>query len=240
MMTLKPLKRLDPAPLLSQSAQEIIKEFIISNKLRPGDPLPSETELTRQLGISRNSIREAVKALAALGVIDVRRGSGLYVGNFSLEPLLQNLSYGVMFELEELSELLEIRRVLEVGMIETAMRTMTAKQTASLQDIVARMRQRVERHETFTEEDREFHRCLFENLNNKTLLRLLDTFWLTYRKAAEHAEVGPRDLSKTLHDHETIVKAVLDGNVREAQIALEQHYTGITDQIASAKQQRPA
>jgi len=240
MMNLKPLKRVDPAPLLSESAQEIIKEFIIANKLRPGDLLPSETELTRQLGISRNSIREAVKALAALGVIEVRRGSGLYVGNFSLEPLLQNLSYGVMFELEELSELLEIRRVLEVGMIETAMQTMTAKQKASLQDIVARMRQRVEHREAFPEEDREFHRCLFENLNNKTLLRLLDTFWLTYRKAAEHAEVSSRDLAKTLHDHEAILEAVLDGNIREAQIALERHYLGIAAQIASAKQQRSA
>src|SRR5258708_3137318 len=76
------LKALKRTPLLHQ-IQEEIKSYVIRNDLRPGDALPSEGDLARQLGIGRNSVREAVKSLEVLGILEARAGSGLFVKAFT-------------------------------------------------------------------------------------------------------------------------------------------------------------
>jgi len=228
---LKPMGQVPPAPLLTHSAQENIKEYIIANRLRAGDALPSETELVGLLGISRNSVREAVQALAALGIIEIRRGSGLIVGRFSLEPLLDNLPFGLLFGLHELTDLLEVRRVIEVGMIELAMQHISDEQRAALQQGVVGMQKKAARGENFIEEDREFHRALFSGLKNEILLRLLDTFWLTYTKAAEHSDIQPTYPMRVALDHVAVLDAVLSGDVVEAKTTLERHYVGIVEQL---------
>ena len=96
----------------------------MENDLRAGDSLPAEGEIVAQLGGSRNSVREAVKALTSVGVIESRRGSGLFVQEFSLQPLLDNLPYAMMSNLQVLAALFEIRHILEMACIGTAMRNL--------------------------------------------------------------------------------------------------------------------
>jgi len=218
--------------------QDSIRQYILDNKLRAGEPLPPEMNLCKQLGVSRTSVREAVKALESVGVLETRRGAGVFVRAFSFDPLIENMSYGLLFELRELADLLEVRRVLEVGMIGTAMQAMSDDQRSQLQQIVARMRAHAERGESFMEEDRKFHRCLFANLNNKTLLRLLDTFWLTFRKAAEHTDLGNVDPIQTYRDHAAILDAVLSGDIERVRETLEQHYAGIVERLTRARQEQ--
>ncbi len=238
---LKALPRLEPTPLLSQRAQEAIKDYILTNNLKPGDALPPETLLVRQLGISRNSVREAVKALAALGIIEVRRGDGLYVGTFSLKSLLENLPYGTIIEIQELEYFTEVRCILEVGMIAKAIQSLTPDQLTELRAIVERMRECAESGDVagaqtrIALEDREFHRALFANLGNTVLLTLLDTFWLTFHKASQHADLQNRDLLTTYHRHLRILDAVASGDVAEARVALEQHYAGLQERMAAAR-----
>src|SRR5260221_10589345 len=90
---LKPIKR---GELLYEAAQTEIKEYIITHRLKSGDPLPTEMKLAEHLGVSRNSVREAVKALEAVGVLESRAGAGLFVSDFSFDPLLRNMAYGLM------------------------------------------------------------------------------------------------------------------------------------------------
>lgn len=223
-------------PLLNQSVQDAIRAYILDNKLRAGDPLPSEADLARQLGVSRNSVREAVKGLDSLGILEARRGSGLFVRAFSFEPLLDNLSYGLLFDLRELAELLEIRRVLETGLIEAALRAMPEMTLRELQGVIARMGARAERGEPFLEEDRRFHQLLFANLGNRSLLKLLDVFWLTFRKASQYADLGDSDVMRTYHDHAAIVEAIVAQDVAQARRALDRHYAGLQERLTRARQ----
>lgn len=117
-MTLKSMKPLTRAPLLHVSVQESLRAYIDDNGLAPGTLLPAEGELATQLGVSRNSLREGIKALESLGVLETRRGVGIFVKAFSFEPLLDNLAYGLGGALRQIEEVLEIRRTLEVGLIE--------------------------------------------------------------------------------------------------------------------------
>lgn len=231
---LKPLVR--PA-LLHHSVQDALRAFILDNKLRAGDPLPPETDLARQLGVSRNSVREAVKAMESLGILETRRGSGLYVRAFSFAPLLENLPYALLFDLRELAELLEIRRALETGLIGAAMRGMPPTAIAALEEVVAAMETRASRGEGFGDEDRRFHQILFESLGNQTLLKLLDIFWLTYQEASRHTDMDNPDLIPTYQDHAAISAAVAAGDVAAARAALDRHYAGVARRLARAQAQ---
>lgn len=223
----KDLKPLHRPPSLPQSVQTAIREFILDNSLRSGDLLPSETQLTKQLGVSRNAVREAVKALELVGVVEVRRGSGLFVGDFSLEPLLDNLPYGLMADLEELRELLEIRQVLESGMMVQVIARRTDSQMATLRKAVRKMQTLAAQGKSFPKEDREFHQCLMENVGNKTLLKLLDIFWLTYHRASQVADIEDYDPIRTAEDHVKIIDAIGAGDLEGTRTALEDHYTGL-------------
>lgn len=225
----KPLER--PAPLHA-TVQEAIRTYIVEHSLRPGEALPPETDLARQLGVSRNSVREAVKALESLGILEARRGSGLYVAEFSFDPLLDNLTYGLRFDFDQLAELLEVRRVLETGLVSKATQAMSPASLEALGQTVEQMRQRAEANESITEEDRRFHQNLFEPLGNATLLKLLDIFWRTYQDAAHTTDMRDIDLVGTYRDHAAIFEAVKAGDVERAQTALDKHYDGLVGRLA--------
>lgn len=221
---LEPLRR---PPSLPETVQRAIREYINDNNLKPGDALPPETHLTKQLGVSRNAIREAVKALEMTGIVEVRRGSGLFVGDFSLDPLLESLPYGLMTDLRELRELLEIRLVLETGMVGQVLQHKSDSQSDRLLDTLKRMERRASQGQTFPDEDREFHQRLFENIGNRTLLKLIDIFWQTYNRAARNDEIEDYDPLKTYLDHVAIVNAFESGEAEALKTALERHYTGL-------------
>jgi DNA-binding FadR family transcriptional regulator len=216
--------------------QDAVKTYILDNHLRPGDPLPSETELSRQLDVSRNSVREAVKVLESQGVIEIRRGTGLFVHQFSFGSLLERMQYGVLFDLNELIELIEVRRVLEHGVIEVGLSEMTQEHADKLAGIVEQMHLRQERGEIILEEDRTFHNLLFESLGNRTLLELIDSFWLTYSKAAEsHGDLTHPDLSYIVDNHHAILAAILARDKQGAHDAVDRHYSVATGFLKQAR-----
>jgi DNA-binding FadR family transcriptional regulator len=151
--------------------------------------------------------------------------------------LLENLSYGLLFDLRELAELLEIRRALETGLVGAAMRAMTRANVEALGEVVQDMAARARRAEGFFEEDRRFHQVLFEPLGNQTLLKLLDVFWLTYREASRQTDMQNPDLIPTYEDHAAIYDAIAAHDELEARAALDRHYAGITRRLAQAQAQ---
>jgi DNA-binding FadR family transcriptional regulator len=227
----KPLPSLDRPPSLHVSVQQAIRSYIIDNNLQPGDPLPPETQLGKQLGVSRNSVREAVRSLESLGILETRRGSGLFVSNFSFEPLLDNLHYGLLQDLHELRDIFEVRQVLETNLIARVVDSISDEQISALADVVKRMQQRAERGEVFPEVDREFHQRLFENLGNKTLLRLLDIFWLTFHNAAKHVDIWDNDPAWTYQAHAAILDAVRARDASLARTRLDEHYNGLAGRL---------
>jgi DNA-binding FadR family transcriptional regulator len=231
------VKQVERSTVLYRSVQDFVKNYILDNNLRAGDPLPPETELSRQLGVSRNSVREAVKALESLGVLETRHGSGLFVREFSFEPLLENLPYALLFDLQQLADLQEVRRLLEVGIIEDALQTMTDQQTANLQGVIEKMHAQAKRGQSVFEEDREFHRVLFQHLDNQVLSKLLDIFWETFHKAAILTDVErDADPMRNYRNHAAILEAIQARDVAQARSALHQHYTDFESRLRRAQQ----
>jgi len=129
------------APSVTEHAVDKIRERIVSGAWSAGDRLPKESELAAELGISRNSLREAVRALSQLRVLEVRQGDGTYVS--SLEPDLLLESTGFISHLllgETELELYEVRRILEAAAAALAAGRIDAKEKLDLGQILDRMR----------------------------------------------------------------------------------------------------
>ncbi|MEJ7138255.1 FadR/GntR family transcriptional regulator [Amphibiibacter pelophylacis] len=231
-MDIEPLRPLRRAPLLHVSVQHSLRAFIEDNQLPAGAPLPPEAELAESLGVSRNSVREAVKALESVGVLETRRGVGVFVREFSFEPLLDNLAYGIGNSMRQVSEVLEIRRTLEMGLIDTALHRFTAQDLVDLRAVTQRMHDRARQGQSFPEEDREFHRILFRSQGNEVLLRLIDVFWLAFYKASDFVNLENMDPMSTWRDHQDIVDAIASGKLSSVRERLAQHYQGVDKTLA--------
>lgn len=230
----KPIQQVQRPQTLHNDVQAAVRAYILDNDLRPGDPLPSESQMSEQLGVSRNLLRESLRALESLGIVEIRRGSGYFVRDFTFDPLVSSLNYGLMFGMRELSEVLEVRRALEDAFIEQAIADMNAGQIADLERILDNMRAAAERGEAFAEHDRAFHQTLFENLGNQVLLKMIDMFWLTFHEASARFELTDQDPAWTYQLHVPIVDAIKRGDAAEARHYLAEHHAGLTNRMRRA------
>jgi DNA-binding FadR family transcriptional regulator len=220
------------AQLLHLSVQDRLKEYIAANKLGCGDPLPPEGELARRLGVSRNSVREAVKGLESLGVIESRRGIGVFVAEFSFGPLLDHLPYGFNSSLRDVTELMEVRKTLEVALIGRVLDIVPPERLQELDGVLEAMRAKAEQGQGFPEADEIFHSTLFACLGNRILDRLIAVFWQAFHKATRFFDMQNQDPMKTYRDHVEIVAALRARDADRARRALETHYQGIGTVLA--------
>ncbi|PSL02408.1 GntR family transcriptional regulator [Haloactinopolyspora alba] len=226
------LTALPRPPSLHESVQTALRDYILLNGLRAGDGLPAEGALAQQLGVSRNSVREAVKGLVSLGILETRRGSGVFVKDFSLSLLIDNLPFNLLFDFSELADLLEVRRAVENDLLERAVGDMTEQTRAELQQILVEMKAKAEHGEDVLEEDRRFHRTMFADAGNAVALKLLDAFWLTMSHAvAQRAEIADPRPADTYRQHDAVYQAVLAGDVDAVRDALSEHYAPVLDRL---------
>lgn len=236
----KPIQPIKLPPLINDQVQEALKQYILDNRLQNGDKLPSENALSRQLGVSRNSVREAVQSLASLGILEVRRGSGLYVKGFTLQPLIDNLQYSVLFDLRELEDLLQVREVLESGMVDLALQRLTSDRLEMLDALVEQMRHNARSGIPLVEPDRAFHIELFRPVDNAILIQLQEIFWSTLRKALNQTQIADSNPVRTAEAHGAILGAVRTGDAAAVRRALAQHYEDIKKRLAHMKQSQSA
>lgn len=220
-----------------RALQQQIKQLILDRGLRPGEPMPTETDLVQALGVSRNSLREALKALQALDIVEIRHGFGTYVGPVSLAPLTDGLTFRILLATLEdrrgIRELLDVRETLEVGLIRRAAAATGDGELAALAEIVERMDAAADRGEQFPVEDRRFHETLYEPLGNTLVVQLLRSFWEVFHRV-EGDLPDPPDPKEVAGWHRAIVDALSARDVTAAEQALRDHFQQIQRRVASA------
>lgn len=221
-------RKLKRPQFLYQAVQDEVKAYIIEQSLVPGDALPPETELAEQLGVSRNSVREAIKSLETLGIVEARTGAGLFVRNFSFDPLIENLAYGMMFDLKDLADILEVRFHIEHSMIDQAVAAVTDEQLGQFQAILERMRTLLGQGKDYAEEDRLFHRTLWANVKNRSVGKIVDVFWMIFSQARQRTPIPSNpDPMQIYQWHADIVDSLVAGDTEAARVAIVRHYGNI-------------
>ncbi len=213
---------------LHRQVQEAIKAYIVDNNLTPGDQLPPEGRLAQSLGVSRNSVREGVKALEVQGIIEARVGAGLFVRSFSFDPILESLPYGMLVDLESVRHLLHLRQVLDLGVIEHLIQAATPVQVANLDSILDEWRVWAERGVYQAQLDRDFHQSLYAELSNPLLAGLAGLFWDAFQQITDRTDLPDvSDPVQALRPHEEILEALRSGDATALRTAIGNHYPGI-------------
>ncbi|GAB3603444.1 FadR/GntR family transcriptional regulator [Microbacterium aureliae] len=213
---------------LTDQAIERIKAMIVSGELKPGDRLPPEKELSERLGLSRNSLREAVKALEVIRVLSVRRGDGTYVT--SLEPALLLEAISFMVDLHDDTSLLEVfqvRRVLESHATAAAARRRVAADLAELTAEVDGIAPTTD-VEALVAHDLRFHARVAAISGNAYLASLLDSLSsATVRARVWRGVTEAGAVTRTLAEHRAIVEAIEDGDADLAAALATAHVAGV-------------
>lgn len=223
---------------LPQQAQRAIREYIVTHRLGPGDPLPSEGEFAQRLEMGKTSVREGISALESMGVVEVRHGRGIFVGAFSFDPLLEHLPYGLMVDNIRLREVLQVRQALEAGLIEEAARRLTADDLVQLDRLVERMRTEAVGDVIPFEIDRTFHLNLFAPLEDSLVDNLIDIFWTVYQNASH--SVGRHAVLHTAEDHANILAAIRSDDPEAMRQAVVLHFADIRNALTSESTNAPA
>lgn len=201
------LLRLDDRALVSEAVQKEIVRFIRGNGLVPGDQLPPEGEIAKGLGVGRNSVREAVGALRALGVIDVRVGTGLFVRDLDYVPVRDYFSLAASFDFRRLIEIRDIRMYLENGLVERVIEKRSEGQIVALECILDEWASLAARDIYPVDLDRNFHKAMWGEIGNAMLVRILDIFWDVVREGHQRGIlIDPIDKP----GHQALHRAMLD------------------------------
>jgi len=221
---------------VTDEAIEKIKAMIVSGELAPGDRLPPEKELSERLGLSRNSMREAVKALEVIRVLDVRRGDGTYVTSLDPSLLLEATSFVMdMHDDASLLEIFQVRRILE------AHATGAAAQRAGDEDIA-----RIEAElltvdedtdiETLVEHDLRFHGAIVALGGNHYLASLVESLTShTVRARVWRGLTEAGSVERTLREHAAIAEAIATHDVELATSLATAHVAGVEQWLRRAR-----
>jgi len=222
-------------PALNRAIQDHIKRYITEKHLCPGDALPSETQLALDLGVSRSSVREAVKALESLGIIEVRHGNGVFVREFNFDSVLELLSYGLAFDPHKIAEVLQIRKWLETAAVGEVVQRITEREIHQIEEVLARWDKKACANESTADEDRAFHRMLFGPLENQSLIALLDIFWVVYHGVPVRTITTDMQPTTTVQDHRDILAAVCRRDASLARQRIQDHFSNLENRIKGAR-----
>lgn len=217
-------------PALYKAIRDYIKQYILEHHLKPGDSLPPEGQLVEDLGVGRSSVREAVKSLQSVGIVDVRQGDGLYVRELNFDPMLEAFIFGMKFDPNTLAELLQIRIWIEVSVIGDAVEHLTDTDVAKLEAILEEWGRRVQAGEEYSDLDESFHQTIYGVLHNQTLMNLFSAFWTAFTNLDTQITQDAEPAS-VLQFHRSIVDAIRARDSESTRRRLVEHFQHIKGRI---------
>ncbi|GAA2337639.1 FadR family transcriptional regulator [Streptomyces kunmingensis] len=218
---------------MARDLQEQIKKLIVDRRLPPGASLPTEPELMELLGVSRNSVREALKALQAMGIVEIRHGFGTYVGPMSMAPMAEGLAFrtvaGHYRGEDSLLQLLELREAVETGLVARLAGRVPDADLAELDALVGQMEKEAASPDgtVAAATDRAFHATLYRGLGNPLLVEVMEAFWEAFHRVRTDLVDVPQDPGVTCRQHREILDAVRSGEVIRAERAIRDHFGNI-------------
>ncbi|MFC8342346.1 FadR/GntR family transcriptional regulator [Streptomyces sp. NPDC057280] len=220
---------------LTDDAIDKIKTMIVDGELAPGSRLPREEILAEQLGLSRNSLREAVRALTAMRILITRQGDGTYVSGLEPHLLLESLSFAAdVSQGRTALQLLQVRRLLEPQATGLAAALLGPKDLRELRNILDRSRT-VTTVEEFVAHDIAFHLRIVEAVGNPVLSMLLQVLSTrTQRIRIVRGSKTPHALDNAHHDHEQILAALQSRDGLLAVSAATVHITAVEQWLAAS------
>lgn len=208
-----------------------IKEKLLLGELKPGDKLPSENELSEKLRVGRPSVREAIKMLKALGVVEVRHGNGTYIANSININAINPLIFSLILQRGKGKDLLELRRIFEVGYTRLAIEKADDEDIKNIENALKKHEEAIKLNEAdkLGEREIEFHLSILNSTKNPLVIRIGHTILELLKPSIE--KTTKKFKERAVEDHKRIFEAIKERDVAKVEKIIEKSYEVWKDQL---------
>lgn len=206
---------------------EQIKKMIVDGELTPGERLPSERELAESLTVSRTSVREALRILESMDLIECRSGDGNFVAEVTMDSLAKSIAWRIPLIRGTVTELFEVRKIIEPGIVRIAAERANDEDIKKMQKILNKQKKLVEKGKSIFDLDNEFHYAIAEASKNTVIMKMIDMI-ITLQKETKGSkiEVGERP-RHSLQSHSNIFSYLKIKDKERARKAMLTHLTTV-------------
>jgi GntR family transcriptional regulator, transcriptional repressor for pyruvate dehydrogenase complex len=219
------VKRSSTVELIVEDLINLIKQ----RSLKMGNRLPSERELCKIVGVSRPILREALKALQVMNIIDIKQGAGAYVKGLEPQEIVEHLD--IVFHLDSslYRDLYEARRILESSVVRIAASLITDDEIRAIEENIKRAAEHIDDEEAFFQSDLELHEMILKASGNRVIPIFMQSINKLSLLIREKTNARPEIRHKTMRDHELILKALKSRDQDEAAKAMDQHIANVEE-----------
>jgi len=221
------MNRLIRKPSLIDQLIEDLKRRILSGEFSVGDPLPSQDELARSFEVSRATLREALKGLSLMGLIEMKQGVGTFVTASGPDSFMRSVSSMIILDRSSTDELIQAKNLIEPPVAAIAAKNADPSDIESLRDIVERMEREFERNgfiENFKKEDTTFHNLIAASSKNRVLFRMVESIRGLFPVALHKVYAETSQLvAESLKYHREIYEAIAKHDSQEAESKTKEH-----------------
>ena len=216
--------------LSQRTAEQLYNQIVAEGQLKPGDKLPNEVELSRQLGVSRATLREALRDLTVQGVLEVRRGKGTFVSSHVGE--IEDFGFDRLGRMRgQLRDLFELRSIFEPKAAALACRRATAEELSDILEKGAAVERCIRAGRDRTRADRAFHTAIVRATHNEFMVRLLPIISRAVEGAISAGEHGEELAQVTLRDHALLLEFLEKRDPEGAEHAMAIHMRHAMDEM---------
>jgi GntR family transcriptional repressor for pyruvate dehydrogenase complex len=220
------------AALPDQIAERILK-MIQDKELKPGDKLPPERELAVSIGVGRPALREALRGLSLINVIEIRQGDGAYVTNLDTAQLVQHLNFVFSLDDSAIMDLFDARNIVEVGIIELAAQRIQNSEIVELEACLEKSAQTAHDPDAFLQADLELHLLIARIARNPVMFRIMESIQELGLVSRRRTGYLPGVVEQSTADHRQIVDALKARNPQLAREAMRQHLNNVKKKLES-------
>jgi GntR family transcriptional regulator, transcriptional repressor for pyruvate dehydrogenase complex len=217
--TFEPVKR---TKVYAEVAAQISR-LIEAGRLKPGDRLPPERDLAEMFGVSRTSVRDAIRVLEMRGLVEPRHGEGTVVKQVPIDAIVIPLADALVSSKNLTADLFDMRKMLEPPLARAASLRATAEDLKTMKDILRRQAERVRAGEVAIEEDNAFHYQIARAARNQVVLAVMDVVMELLQESRARSLQGPGRAEKSLDGHRRILLAIRNGDPDLAVEAMRLH-----------------
>jgi GntR family transcriptional regulator, transcriptional repressor for pyruvate dehydrogenase complex len=205
----------------SEIVSKYLENLIISEQLKPGDKIPSETKLAEELGVSRVSVRSGIAKLNAMGLLDKKKGGGTYVNAFQTNHYLSKFLPIMSFDTINYVEMLEVRSALDSLSVELCIKNLNEDLIKRFEENLSKMKEEIN-STTFYELDKEFHLIISKGSNNSLIHSINTLIWNVLDNHARE-QYHLLDNNQRMIEHQLIYNMIVNKDIELAKIYCDRH-----------------
>jgi GntR family transcriptional regulator, transcriptional repressor for pyruvate dehydrogenase complex len=232
MSELSELERIDLSarePLTSEITRRLL-DYLLSGTIEPGERMPSERKLAEALGVGRSIVRQALKSLTVLGLLDVRQGDGTYLRRTDSPFLPVAIEWGLLLGVKRATDLVEARHYLEVVIAGLAAERRGEAELAEMRRTAGVMAETTER-DAFIAADLAFHEAMARAAGNETLQQIMTSIRTLLQVWIRRVVYNSPEPRETTSEHQAVLRAIEAGDAKAAQAAMEGHMAHATERL---------